>query len=182
MSDFAELIEAIYERHGCGATHQETAIISGLFAQGYVANAEIEVFTITNSRATLCYAWYYTDKKVRKIVTVLGLPPVDSPTTAAAAASRKNQAKEAVTELHTVALHLLYHPERPDDRGRANGALRRLTSACAGDSEWEKHATRIGEQFSLSPLFSSDPQKHYGVQPGYEEIVRHFEHLPKISN
>lgn len=90
MDYLAELRAAIKHNHGCEAIHLETVPVTEIF-QGKVAwTGEVEVFAITgHERARKCYAWGYPNEKRSgkyDFVTVLEIPPVDSPQTAVKAA------------------------------------------------------------------------------------------------
>ncbi len=101
MDYIAELQDAIRRLHGCESTHVETVPVTEMFRGETVWQGDVEVFNIRgHTRATRAYAWAHASGKNDKgtrIVTVLELPPVDSPESAvkvAVAAEIKNARKE----------------------------------------------------------------------------------------
>ena len=84
MSDRIEGIRRAVETiHGCKAVHSGSAAVIELF-QGEVAwDGLVETFDLTgHPKAKRCYAWSYREGEGTQFVTVLELPPVDSPETA----------------------------------------------------------------------------------------------------
>src|SRR5467141_3388535 len=87
MVDYiAELQAAILNLHGCNAVHVKTVPVTEVFQGETVWQGEVEVFEIRgHPKAKRCYAWGHVsgdDDQGRRYVTVLELPPVDSPQTA----------------------------------------------------------------------------------------------------
>ncbi len=80
---FQPLIDAIRAMHGCEARHVASKPVREVF-QGQTAWVGIvEEFVLTgHPKATTCYAWSYRDGDQTHTVSVLALPPVDSPETA----------------------------------------------------------------------------------------------------
>ena len=83
LSYIEMLQRAVEQAHGCKAEHDRTAHVEEVF-QGQMAwVGDVEVFLLTgHPRAKRGYAWGHamrdTGNEVR-VVTVLGVPPVDSP-------------------------------------------------------------------------------------------------------
>lgn len=78
------LKQAIKALHGCEAVHVASEAVHEVF-QGLTAwHGTVEVFDLVgHSKAKRVYAWQYEDDdKQTKTVTVLEIPPVDSPQTA----------------------------------------------------------------------------------------------------
>lgn len=69
--------------HGCEAHRVTSKPVREVF-QGQTAwVGSVEEFALTgHSKATNCYAWQYHDGNQTYTVTVLALPPVDSPESA----------------------------------------------------------------------------------------------------
>jgi hypothetical protein len=90
MDYIAELQKAILNMHGCKATYVETVPVIETFQGETVWQGEVEVFDIRgHPKAKRAYAWGHAtgdDDQARRYVTVLELPPVDSPQTAVKAA------------------------------------------------------------------------------------------------
>lgn len=87
MVDYiAELQAVILNLHGCTATHIETVPVTEEFQGETVWQGEVEVFeTDDHPKAKRIYAWGHAsgeDDQARRFVTVLELPPVDSPQSA----------------------------------------------------------------------------------------------------
>jgi hypothetical protein len=77
------LQEEIRKAHGCDSKHIASEFVEGVFRGEMVWMGTVEVFGLVgHPKASLCYAWGHaphdTGNEVR-IVTVLGVPPVDSP-------------------------------------------------------------------------------------------------------
>ncbi len=84
MSDrIDKLRDAIETMHRCKAVHFASEMVVELF-QGEVAwDGVVETFALTgHPKAKRCHAWSYENKGETQFVTVLELPPVDSPETA----------------------------------------------------------------------------------------------------
>ena len=97
MDYIAELQAAILNLHGCSSTYVETVPVTEIFKGETVWQGEVEVFDIRgHPKAKRAYAWGHVtgeDDQARRYVTVLELPPVDSPESAvkvAIAAEIKN--------------------------------------------------------------------------------------------
>ncbi len=87
MVDYiAELQAAILNLHGCESTYLATVPVTEEFQGETIWQGEVEVFEIRgHPKAKRAYAWGHVtgDKdQARRYVTVLELPPVDSPQTA----------------------------------------------------------------------------------------------------
>jgi hypothetical protein len=78
-----QLREAIRAMHGCRSRYVKSIPIREVF-NGLVAwDGVVEVFDlIDHPKAKRCYAWSFDDGKQTRSITVLELPPVDSPETA----------------------------------------------------------------------------------------------------
>ena len=72
--------------HNCGAVYRETVPVHEVFRGQTVWQGEVEVFDLFNHpKAETCYAWSHAegpDDKGERFVTVLEIPPVESPVTA----------------------------------------------------------------------------------------------------
>lgn len=86
MDYIAELQAAILKLHGCEATYLETVPVTENFQGETIWQGEVEVFELKgHPKAKRCYAWGHMTGEhgqARRYVTVLELPPVDSPQTA----------------------------------------------------------------------------------------------------
>ncbi len=90
MDYFSELQDAIRSLHGCESSHIKTVLVKEQF-QGQVAwEGEVEVFSIAgHPRAKKCFAWSHRtgkDDQATRYVTILGVPPINSPIDAVRAA------------------------------------------------------------------------------------------------
>ena len=78
--------KAIKKLYGCGSKHLESVPITEKTGDIVVWSGIVEVFELKNHpKAQICYGWgHHTDTKNIKsrYVTVLGIPPIDSPITA----------------------------------------------------------------------------------------------------
>ena len=97
MDYIAELQNAIRNLHGCESQYLETVAVTETFQGKTVWQGEVEVFQLRDHpKATHAYAWSHRagkKDKATRYVTVLQIPPVDSPQTAvkvAVAAEIKN--------------------------------------------------------------------------------------------
>jgi hypothetical protein len=77
------LQSAIRAIHGCDSHHLESVPVREVFNNLVAWEGVVEVFDlIDHPKAKRCYAWSYEDGDKIRSVTVLELPPVDSPETA----------------------------------------------------------------------------------------------------
>src|SRR5712691_39829 len=86
MDYIEELQAAILKLHGCSSTYVETVPVTETFQGETVWQGEVEVFDIRgHPKAKRAYAWGHVTgeaDQARRYVTVLELPPVNSPETA----------------------------------------------------------------------------------------------------
>ena len=86
MDYIAELQAAILNLHGCKTKYVETVPVTETFQGETVWQGEVEVFeTHDHPKAKRIYAWGHAtgeNDQARRYITVLELPPVDSPQTA----------------------------------------------------------------------------------------------------
>lgn len=86
MDYIAELQAVILNLHGCESTYLETVSVTEEFNGQTVWQGEVEVFQLKDHpKAKRCYAWGHAsgeNDQSRRYITVLELPPVDSPQTA----------------------------------------------------------------------------------------------------
>jgi hypothetical protein len=90
------LQEAIKATHGCDSRHAGSEQVYELFEGQTAWQGTVEVFDlIGHPKAKRAYAWTYEDGEQNKTVTVLGIPPVDSPQSAVkvAIAAKAKQSK-----------------------------------------------------------------------------------------
>lgn len=73
------LVEAIKATHGLMANHLSSVPVKETFEGKTVWEGVVEVFSVSSAKAPLCYAWGYEKDGNPEVITVLGLPPVDSP-------------------------------------------------------------------------------------------------------
>ena len=83
MTYIEAIQDAIRKIHGCEARHIKSVPVNEQFKGQTVWQGVVEVFELINHpKAKICYAWgHHTDTKDIKsrYVTVLGIPPIDSP-------------------------------------------------------------------------------------------------------
>jgi hypothetical protein len=78
-----QLHAAIRAMHGCGSRHVRSVPVREVFNDLVVWEGTVEVFDlIDHPKAKHCYAWSFDDGKQTRSITVLELPPVNSPETA----------------------------------------------------------------------------------------------------
>jgi hypothetical protein len=78
-----KLQNAIRETHGCESRHVGSEQVHESFEGRIAWQGTVEVFDlIGHPTAKRAYAWMYQDHDQDKTVTVLHLPPVDSPQSA----------------------------------------------------------------------------------------------------
>jgi len=85
MSDYLKGVrEAVERSHNCTASHVGTIPVHEVFRGETVWQGDVEVFDIAgHPKAKRCYAWGYPNDGGRlESVTVLEIPPVNSPQTA----------------------------------------------------------------------------------------------------
>jgi len=84
MSERLEkLRDAVQVAHRCTAAHVQSVPVVEMFGSKVAWQGVVEVFTIAgHPKAKRCYAWSYPDKAETQFVTVLEIPPVESPQTA----------------------------------------------------------------------------------------------------
>lgn len=70
------------QMHNCGAIWRETVSVQGVFKGKTIWDGEVEVFDLNgHAKAKRAYGWSHPegDDKGERFVTVLEIPPVDSP-------------------------------------------------------------------------------------------------------
>ena len=98
------LQSAIKAMHGCDSRYVESVPVHEVFQGETAWQGTVEVFDlIGHEKAKRVYAWQYEDRKETKTVSVLEIPPVDSPQTAVkvaiAAKARSNEAPGAQSDM-----------------------------------------------------------------------------------
>ena len=82
----ARLQVAVSQLHDCGAIWRESVSVREVFQGKTLWNGDVEVFDLTgHPKAKHAYGWSHPDgddNKTERFVTVLEIPPVDSPQTA----------------------------------------------------------------------------------------------------
>jgi hypothetical protein len=82
----ARLQVAITHLHKCGATWRESVLVTEIFRGKTIWQGDVEVFDLAgHPKAKRAYGWSHpegADNKGERFVTVLEIPPVDSPQTA----------------------------------------------------------------------------------------------------
>jgi hypothetical protein len=90
VTEIDELAAAIKRLHGASAKHVESVDACEIFRGKVIWDGTVEIFDLLgHAKAKRCYAWkHWKDEHGRqeRIVTVLEVPPVDSPVTAVRAA------------------------------------------------------------------------------------------------
>ncbi|MGO8837553.1 MAG: hypothetical protein ACLQAH_05210 [Limisphaerales bacterium] len=80
------LLLAVQHLHNCDAVHVRSVPVTESFQGRVIWDGEVEVFTLRDHpKARTCYAWSRADgthDEHEKFITVLELPPVDSPSAA----------------------------------------------------------------------------------------------------
>lgn len=84
MKEYLEaLADAIRQLHRCAPTHRETVPVREFFQGKLVWGGDVEVYDISgHPKAKRCYGWGFANEKrdgKYDFVTVLEIPPVDSP-------------------------------------------------------------------------------------------------------
>ena len=78
---------AVEKGNDCKAKHVESVPVLEMFRGQTVWEGVVEVFDLSgHPKAKRAYGWAYQDGKETRFVSVLELPPVDSPNTAVRAA------------------------------------------------------------------------------------------------
>ena len=85
--EYIESLRAVIGKlHGCDSKHVESVPVHEVFQGKTAWNGVVEVFDLTgHPKAKRAYAWSHLDgerDEKTKYVTVLQIPPVDSPQTA----------------------------------------------------------------------------------------------------
>jgi hypothetical protein len=77
----ARLQTTIQHLHNCAAVWRATVPVHEVFQGGTIWQGDVEVFDLTgHPKAKGCYAWSYGEPE--EFITILELPPVDSPQSA----------------------------------------------------------------------------------------------------
>jgi hypothetical protein len=86
--EYIENLRAVIGKlHGCGSKHIDSVPVHEVFRGKTVWEGVVEVFDlIGHAKANRAYGWSYPDGNEERFVTVLELPPVNSPETAVRAA------------------------------------------------------------------------------------------------
>jgi len=75
-----KLCKAIENGHNCNAKHAGCVFVTVMDGLLKVWEGSLEIFLLEGHReATICYAWREFDGQEVKYVTVLEIPPVNSP-------------------------------------------------------------------------------------------------------
>ena len=78
--EITELKDAIRATHGCESLHVESVPVKEVFEGQTAWEGIVEVFHLVgHPKAKRAYAWTYRDGDHNKTITVLEMPPVDSP-------------------------------------------------------------------------------------------------------
>jgi hypothetical protein len=81
------LRQAVETAHNCKAAHLESVPVREMFGNAVVWEGVVESFSLTgHPKAKIAYAWSFPDGPETRYITVLELPPVESPQTAVRAA------------------------------------------------------------------------------------------------
>ena len=81
------LRDAVETEHQCKANHIDSVPLREMSGDALVWEGVVERFSLSgHPQAHLCYAWTVQDGNKTRYVTVLKLPPVESPKTAVRAA------------------------------------------------------------------------------------------------
>src|SRR5438105_8844236 len=81
--EITELKDAIRATHGCESLHVESVPVVEKFEGQIAWEGTVEVFDLVgHPQAKRAYAWTYRDGNQNKTITVLEIPPVDSPQSA----------------------------------------------------------------------------------------------------
>jgi hypothetical protein len=75
-----QIAKAIASKEGCGCSYLRDVTVKETFKGKTVWEGVVSQFELTGHKAAHCYAW--VDPSTNQLVTVLELPPVDSPETA----------------------------------------------------------------------------------------------------
>jgi hypothetical protein len=88
MSERIErLRDAVQVMHQCKAVHVASVPVREMFGDQVAWEGVVETFAISgHAKAKTCYAWSYREGNETQFVTVLEIPPVESPQTAVRAA------------------------------------------------------------------------------------------------
>jgi len=98
--DVQEIQGVILSVHRCDSRHVESVPVVEQFEGQIAWQGTVEVFDlIGHSKAKRAYAWTYRDGDQDKTVTVLDIPPVDSPQNAVkmAIAAKAKQGQKTTT-------------------------------------------------------------------------------------
>jgi len=98
--DVQEIQGVILTVHRCDSRHVESVPVVEQFEGQIAWQGTVEVFDlIGHSKAKRAYAWTYRDGDQDKTVTVLDIPPVDSPQNAVkmAIAAKAKQGQKTAT-------------------------------------------------------------------------------------
>jgi hypothetical protein len=77
-----KLKAAVEQKVGGIARHVESTPIREMFQGDVVWEDAVETFDLLNPEANCCYAWSYEQNGETQYMTVLHIPPVDSPQSA----------------------------------------------------------------------------------------------------
>jgi hypothetical protein len=80
--EYIERLElVIHHLHGCDSKHVETVPVQEVFRGKTIWKGDVEVFELKgHPKAKRCYGWTYGEPE--EFITILELPPVDSPKSA----------------------------------------------------------------------------------------------------
>jgi hypothetical protein len=71
----------IQHLHNCAAVHRQTVPVHEVFRGKTLWQGDVEVFDLTgHPKAKVCYGWSHGEPE--EFITILELPPVDSPESA----------------------------------------------------------------------------------------------------
>ena len=75
-----EIAKTIASKEGCGCVYLRDVAVKEVFKGKPVWEGVVQVFSLSMHKARHCYAW--VDPSLKELVTVLEIPPVESPETA----------------------------------------------------------------------------------------------------
>jgi len=81
-NDIEGLIQATKKAYGCKAVHIASIPVTETFQGRVVWKGVVEQFAIYHNKTERCYGWIAPSddgKNETRYVTILGLPPIDSP-------------------------------------------------------------------------------------------------------
>jgi|GEM_PF-690112 len=155
--DIESLRSAIKTTHGCEAHHLKSVPVHAVFLGQTTWKGTVEVFCLTrHPKAKRCYAWSYQVGQETRSMTVLEIPPVDSPEAAARGAIASNADTSKMADVLFANMRQLSEGKRSgvEPGQRLSAREREIVQLVAEGKATRKWRTRSASASALRKLIA----------------------------